>query len=104
MTGDIHFDIRPVFAAVGLGRSIDSYSRSFEVGAQKPDRAIYQHALRGLGQLAEQVLMVGDRAAPDGRAVEHGIPTLLLPPLLSPQDERLSLVLDLTGERRFRRR
>ncbi len=43
---------------------------------------------------AEHVLMVGDRAAPDGRAVEHGITTLLLPPLLSPQRHP---VVDLPG-------
>lgn len=97
VVSDIHFDIRPAFAAVGLGRSIDSYSLSFEVGAQKPDQAIYHHALHGLGRPADQVLMVGDRAAPDGRAVEHGIPSLLLPPLRSPQDERLSLVLTLAA-------
>lgn len=81
---DIHFDIRPAFAAVGLGGAIDSYSLSSEVGAQKPDRVIYDHALRGLGARPDQVLMVGDRAAPDGRAVEHGIRALLLPPLRSP--------------------
>lgn len=41
--------------------------------------------------------MVGDRATHDGAAVDNGIPTLLLPTLLDPTDERLHLVLALCG-------
>ncbi len=41
--------------------------------------------------------MVGDRAGPDGPAVEQGIPTLLLPPLKHPEQRRLHHVLAMTG-------
>ena len=95
VVSDIHFDIRPAFASVGLADAISSYSLSFEVGAQKPHRAIYDHALTSLDVDSSQAIMVGDRANPDGTAVEHGIVSLLLPPLRSSGDERLSLVLRL---------
>lgn len=92
VVSDIHFDIRPAFAAAGLADAVDSYSLSFEIGSEKPDPAIFAHALSSLGVTAGEALMVGDRSRPDGGAVESGIPTLLLPPALSPADERLHLV------------
>ncbi|MHA6667754.1 HAD family hydrolase [Homoserinimonas sp. A447] len=95
IVSDIHFDLRPAFAAVGLADAIDSYSLSYEVGVQKPSKAIYAHALEALGTGPDLALMVGDRAGPDGGAVTHGIRTLLLPPLLSTHDERLHDVLKL---------
>ena len=42
--------------------------------------------------------MVGDRAAPDGPAVDLGIVTLLLPPLVHPGQCRLHHVLALAGQ------
>jgi hypothetical protein len=42
--------------------------------------------------------MVGDRSQPDGPAVEHGITTLLLPPLTHPGQRRLHHVLALVGQ------
>ncbi|WP_200953314.1 HAD family hydrolase [Agromyces sp. Root81] len=95
VVSDIHFDIRPAFASVGLADAISSYSLSFEVGAQKPHPDIYDHALTSLGVAPQEAIMVGDRARPDGTAVEHGIVSLLLPPLRSTDDERLELVLKL---------
>lgn len=92
IVSDIHFDVRPAFAAVGLADAVNSYSLSFEIGAQKPDPAMFAHALTSLGIPAHEAIMVGDRSRPDGGAVECGIPTLLLPPLRSPADERLRLV------------
>ncbi len=96
IVSDIHFDIRPAFNAAGLAPFISSYSLSFEVGTQKPGKAIYQHALDELAVPPEEALMVGDRSVPDGGAVEHGIPAIL-PPLRSRGDERLSLVLAAAG-------
>lgn len=94
---DIHFDLRPVFAAGGLDRFVDSYVLSFEHGAQKPDPAIFRAALAELGSRPAQTLMVGDRPSHDGAAVEVGMPTLLVPPLTHPRQRRLSLVRDLLG-------
>lgn len=101
VVSDIHVDLRPVFAAHQLpdGRSwadlVHTWTLSFEVGLAKPDPAIFQKALDGLGMTASDVLMVGDRAGWDGAAVDVGMTTLLLPPLSDPEEKRLHRVLDL---------
>jgi len=89
---NIHFDIRPAFAAAGLLDSIDAFVLSGEQGIQKPDPAIFRLALDRLGVRAEHTLMVGDRPSRDGVAVEVGIPTLLVPQLIDPEQRRLHLV------------
>ena len=62
-----------------MSDSVDAYSLSFEIGAQRPDPAVFTHALTALGVTASETRMVGDRSVPDGGAVEHGITALLLP-------------------------
>jgi FMN phosphatase YigB (HAD superfamily) len=94
---DIHFDLRPVFDAAGMTGLVDVFVLSFEHGLQKPDPALFEHTLVALGTQADETLMVGDRARPDGAAVEHGITTLLLPTLEHPGQRRLHHVLALTG-------
>lgn len=94
---DIHFDLRPAFDAAGLAGVVDVFVLSFEQGAQKPDPALFAHALAALGTAASETLMVGDRSRPDGPAVEQGITTLLLPPLEHPGQRRLHHVLALAG-------
>jgi FMN phosphatase YigB (HAD superfamily) len=89
---DIHFDLRPAFAAQGLDTSIDAFVLSFEHGVQKPDPAIFEIALEKLGTTPQETLMVGDRASHDGAAVALGIATLLLPPLTDIRQTRLHLV------------
>lgn len=95
---DIHFDLRPAFHAAGLAGVIDVFVLSFEQGLQKPDPALFAHALVALGTPAHETLMVGDRSRPDGPAVEQGITTLLLPPLTHPGQRRLHHVLALVGQ------
>jgi len=92
---DIHFDIRPAFRDGGLDSFVDSYVLSFEHGVQKPDRRIFELVLTSLGMEPLEMLMVGDRGAYDGAAVEVGIPTLLVPPLRSKDDCRLHLATAL---------
>ena len=94
---DIHFDLRPAFVAADLDGFVDEYVLSFECGAQKPDPAIFRAALDALGSSPERTLMVGDRASHDGAAVELGMPTLLVPTLTHPAQERLDLVRNLVG-------
>src|SRR5882757_339298 len=89
---DIHFDLRPVFAAQGLDTSIDEYVLSYEQGVQKPDPAFFEIALEKLGTPPQETLMVGDRASHDGAAVALGIATLLIPPLTDIHHARLHLV------------
>jgi len=92
---DIHFDIRPAFAAAGLVDLVDVFTLSFEQGIQKPDPRMFHRTLAALEVTVEQALMVGDRSGPDGAAVEQGITTLLLPPLTSVDQTRLHGVLAL---------
>ncbi|GAA4623695.1 HAD family hydrolase [Cellulomonas oligotrophica] len=98
---DIHVDLRPTFAAHRLpdGRTwadvVAAWSLSFETGVAKPDPAAFEHALHLLGLPASRVLMVGDRGAWDGAAVDVGMTALILPPLRSPDDRRLHRVLDV---------
>jgi len=92
---DIHFDVRPAFAAAGMAGLVEVFTLSFEQGVQKPDPLMFTRTLQALGVDAGEVLMVGDRPAPDGAAVEQGITTLLLPPLRGVEDRRLRLVLGL---------
>ncbi len=94
---DIHFDLRPVFAAAGLGGFVDVFVLSFERGVQKPDPAIFLAAVAELGVEPGAALMVGDRASHDGAAVEVGMPTLLVPPLVDPRVRRLGLVSGVVG-------
>lgn len=97
VVSDIHVDLRPVFVAAGLDPLVSVYSLSFELGAQKPDPVVFTGTLGALGVPAQEVHMVGDRSRPDGGAVEVGITTLLLPPLLSVHERRLHTVLRLCG-------
>ncbi|GGS23881.1 MULTISPECIES: HAD family hydrolase [Actinokineospora] len=94
---DIHFDLRPVFAKAGLADVVDVYALSYELGVQKPSPEIFRHALAALGTSPSSTLMVGDRARPDGGAVELGLPVLLVPPLRSVAERRLHLVTALVG-------
>jgi FMN phosphatase YigB (HAD superfamily) len=93
----IHIDIRPAFAAAGLGDLVDVFTLSFEQGVQKPDPRMFTRTLTALGVDAGRGLMVGDRSRPDGAAVEAGLTTLLLPPLTHTEERRLHLVPALCG-------
>jgi len=92
---DIHFDVRPAFAAAGMAGLVEVFTLSFEQGVQKPDPLMFTRTLQALGVDAGKALMVGDRSAADGAAVEQGITTLLLPSLRGVEDRRLQLVLGL---------
>jgi FMN phosphatase YigB (HAD superfamily) len=97
LVSDIHFDLRPVFAEAGLDRYVSSYVLSFEHGVQKPDAQIFRIALDALAAVPAEALMVGDRSGHDGGAVAVGIPTLLVPPLFDPAQERLHIVVAACG-------
>ncbi|MGV8966854.1 MAG: HAD family hydrolase [Cellulomonas sp.] len=92
---DIHFDLRPAFTAAGFGDCVKVFTLSFEQGFQKPDPRMFHRTLSALGVRPADTLMVGDRSGPDGAAVEEGITTLLLPPLMNVDERRLHRVLAL---------
>ncbi|MFC8509920.1 HAD family hydrolase [Streptomyces sp. NPDC057411] len=72
VVSNIGWDLRPVFRAHGLDEWVDLYALSFEVGAQKPDPAIFRFACEGLGLAPAETLMVGDDRAADGGALALG--------------------------------
>ena len=97
LLSDIHFDPRPAFQVAGILDLIDAFALSYELGVQKPDPAIFSVALDMLAVPAENTLMVGDRAVPDGAAVGMGMTTLLVPRLREVSQRRLHRVLMLCG-------
>lgn len=70
--------LRPVFAKHGLDGLVDTFTHSFEVGAEKPDPAIFIAAARSLGVVPEAMLMVGDHAVDSG-AARTGMRVFILP-------------------------
>ncbi|WP_020669805.1 HAD family hydrolase [Amycolatopsis nigrescens] len=83
---NIAFDIRPAFNGRGLDAYVDEFVLSYEVGAIKPDPAIFRVALDRLGVPAAETLMVGDSEEADGGARALGCPFALVEPL--PTTER----------------
>lgn len=81
-------DLRPIFAARRLDRLVDSFTHSFEVGAEKPDPLIFRRACESLGTAPSETLMVGDHAVADGGAVKAGLHFHLLPPDAAPDRPR----------------
>jgi HAD superfamily hydrolase (TIGR01493 family) len=81
VVSNIAFDVRPAFDAAGAAGGVDEFVLSFEIGAIKPDRKIFQAALDNLGVQAERALMVGDSDEADGGARELGCAFALVDPL-----------------------
>ena len=64
VVSNIAFDVRPAFVAIGAADYVDEFVLSFEVGAIKPDAAIFETALTRLERPA--------RARRDGRRQRRG--------------------------------
>ena len=62
--------LRPLLQATGLTHWFDSMTISCEIGAEKPDAAIFQAALRTAGVDAGEALHVGDALDADVKAAE----------------------------------
>jgi HAD superfamily hydrolase (TIGR01493 family) len=78
VVSNIAFDLRPAFDGVG---DVEQFVLSFEVGAVKPDPAIFRTALDRLGVSADRALMVGDSDEADGGARALGCAFALVDPL-----------------------
>jgi HAD superfamily hydrolase (TIGR01509 family) len=81
-------DLRPIFAAHGLTELVDSFTHSFEVGAEKPDPAIFLRACEALGTKPGETLMVGDHPVADAGALVAGLRFHLLAPGGAPDRRR----------------
>ena len=86
VVSNIAFDVRPAFAALGVADFVDAFVLSYEVGAVKPDAAIFETALSRLGVEAADAVMIGDSDEADGGARAIGCGFSLVDPL--PVDER----------------
>jgi HAD superfamily hydrolase (TIGR01509 family) len=80
VVSNIAFDVRPAFRAAGADY-VDEYVLSFEVGAIKPDTAIFETALARLGVEGVHAVMVGDSDEADGGARAVGCGFVLVDPL-----------------------
>jgi HAD superfamily hydrolase (TIGR01549 family) len=78
VVSNVPADLRPVFAKHRLDGLVDSYTHSFEVGAEKPDPAIFFAAGKSLGVAPSETLMVGDHEVDRG-AERAGMRVLILP-------------------------
>jgi HAD superfamily hydrolase (TIGR01509 family) len=79
VVSNIAFDVRPAFQEIGA--YVDEFVLSFEVGAIKPNAAIFETALTRLGVAAEHAVMVGDSDEADGGARSVGCGFVLVDPL-----------------------
>ena len=78
VVSNVPADLRPVFAKHGLDGLVDSYTHSFEVGAEKPDPAIFRAAAKSLDVQPGETLMVGDHEVDRG-AERAGMRVFILP-------------------------
>ncbi|HEY6760426.1 MAG TPA: HAD-IA family hydrolase [Baekduia sp.] len=92
---NVGFDLRPVLDGLGLLALLDAVVLSYEVGAVKPDPAIFRAACAALGVAPERALMVGDHPEADGGAAGAGLATLILPMTPPGGPHGLGAVLDM---------
>jgi HAD superfamily hydrolase (TIGR01509 family) len=83
VVSNIAFDVRPAFEAIGA--YVDEFVLSFEVGAIKPNAAIFETALTRLGVAADDAVMIGDSDEADGGARAIGCDFVLVDPLPTAQ-------------------
>jgi HAD superfamily hydrolase (TIGR01509 family) len=81
VVSNIAFDVRPAFEAIGAADCVNEFVLSFEIGAIKPDAAIFETALARLGVGASHAVMVGDSDEADGGARALGCGFILVDPL-----------------------
>ncbi|BBX04785.1 haloacid dehalogenase [Mycolicibacterium moriokaense] len=85
VVSNIAFDVRPAFESLGAAEFVDEFVLSFEVGAIKPDAAIFETALGRLGVDPAHAVMVGDSDEADGGARAIGCGFVLVDPLPTAQ-------------------
>jgi HAD superfamily hydrolase (TIGR01509 family) len=85
VVSNIAFDVRPAFEAIGVTDYVDEFVLSFEVGAIKPDVAIFEAALTRLSVQPAHAVMVGDSDEADGGARALGCGFILVDPLPTSQ-------------------
>ncbi len=92
VVSNVPWDIRPLFTRSGLRGQIHGFALSFEVGAEKPDELIFQHALDLARCAPSQAVFLGDDPVTDSGALQLGIPVILIPPARDSTNETLPMV------------
>lgn len=95
LVSNIGMDIHDVLDRCGLSELFDAVVLSYEIGAVKPERAIFERALKLIDVPAHEALMVGDNWRDDAGAAELGCRVLILPRTSGPE-HGLGRVLALT--------
>ena len=94
IVSNIPWDLRPLFASSGLSDHIHEYVFSYEVGVEKPDKPIFEHALAIAGCAPAEALFVGDDSVNDSGALQIGIPVALVPHARDDTDRALLMIAD----------
>jgi HAD superfamily hydrolase (TIGR01493 family) len=97
VVSDIGWDIRVHAQHAGLEHLVGSWTLSCELGAEKPDPAVFAAACRSLGVDPRATLMVGDNPVRDSGAVTVGCRAFVLPAEHRSGERGLRAVLDLVG-------
>ncbi len=95
VVSDIGWDIRVHARDAGVEHLVGAWTLSCEIGAEKPDPAVFRAACEALGVDPRATLMVGDNPARDGGAVAVGCRALVLPAEHRLGERGLRAVLDL---------
>ncbi len=74
------WDIRAPFAVRELEPLVTAFVLSYEVGAAKPDPAIFEAACAAFSSPPARTLLVGDNPVADGGAAAAGLTVLIVPP------------------------
>jgi HAD superfamily hydrolase (TIGR01509 family) len=94
IVSNIPWDLRPLFASTGLSDHIHEYVLSYELGVEKPDKPIFEHALTVAGCAPAEALFVGDDSVNDSGALQIGIPVVLIPDAPDDTDRALFIIAD----------
>jgi len=92
VVSNVPWDIRPLFTQAGLRDHVHGFALSCEVGSEKPDKLIFEHAIDLAGCAPSEAVLVGDDPVTDSGALGLGIPVILVPPCRDSTDESLSTV------------
>lgn len=98
VVSDIGWDIRVHARDAGLDQLVGSWTLSCELGAEKPDPAVFRAACASLRVDPRATLMVGDNPARDGGAVTVGCRAFLLPAEHRLGERGLRAMLPLLGQ------
>ncbi|MDT7745518.1 MAG: hypothetical protein QOE59_4596 [Actinomycetota bacterium] len=98
VVSDIGWDIRGHARDAGIEHLVGSWTLSCELGAEKPDPAVFRAACASLGVDPRATLMVGDNPARDGGAAGVGCRVFVLPTERRLGERGLRAVLDLVGQ------